>query len=159
MIVFHGSNLEVKNPMLIPSKRLLDFGAGFYLTSDFEQAKKWAIRTTNNRGNGFPTVSVYSFDMPQLESLHLLRFHRADKDWLQYIAANRTGQIQADAYDVVFGPVANDQAIRTVNNYLKGYFSEEIAIQLLLPQKLKDQYAFRTETALSILHFMEARTV
>ena len=43
MIVFHGSNLEVKNPRLIPSKRLLDFGAGFYLTSDFEQAKKWAI--------------------------------------------------------------------------------------------------------------------
>ena len=53
MIVFHGSNLEVKNPMLIPSKRLLDFGAGFYLTSDFEQAKKWAIRTTNNRGKRF----------------------------------------------------------------------------------------------------------
>ena len=124
MIVFHGSNLEVKNPRLIPSKRLLDFGAGFYLTSDFEQAKKWAIRTTNNRGNGFSTVSVYSFDMPQLESLHLLRFHQADKDWLRYIAANRTGTIQADAYDVVFGPVANDQAIRTVNNYLKGYFSE-----------------------------------
>ena len=95
----------------------------------------------------------------QLESLHLLRFHQADKDWLRYIAANRTGTIQADAYDVVFGPVANDQAIRTVNNYLKGYFSEEIAIQLLLPQKLKDQYAFRTEKALSILHFMEARTV
>ena len=111
----------------------MDFGAGFYLTSDFEQAKKWAIRTTNNRGNGFSTVSVYSFDMPQLESLHLLRFHQADKDWLRYIAANRTGTIQADAYDVVFGPVANDQAIRTVNNYLKGYFSEEIAIQLLLP--------------------------
>lgn len=76
--------------------------------------------------------------------------HRADKDWLHVYRANRTGTIQADAYDVVFGPVANDQAIRTVNNYLKGYFSEEIAIQLLLPQKLKDQYAFRTEKALSI---------
>ena len=57
------------------------------------------------------------------------------------------------SYDLVIGPVANDQAIRTVNNYLKGYFDENIAIQLLLPQKLKDQYAFKTEKALSMLEF------
>ena len=52
-----------------------------------------------------------------------------------------------------------EQAIRTVNNYLKGYFTEEIAIQLLLPQKLKDQYAFKTEKALAILGFKEVRFV
>lgn len=36
MILYHGSNVEVTRPRLIPSKRLLDFGAGFYLTSDLE---------------------------------------------------------------------------------------------------------------------------
>lgn len=159
MIVYHGSNLEVRIPELLPSKRLLDFGAGFYITSDFEQAKKWAIRTTNNRESGVPTVSVYSVDASQLEALKLLKFEQADRKWLRYIAANRTGKAEADEYDVVFGPVANDQAIRTVNNYLKGYCPEDIAIQLLLPQKLKDQYAFRTEQALAILHFMEAKVV
>lgn len=46
MILYHGSNTEVKNPQILRSRRLLDFGAGFYLTSDYEQAKKWAIRTT-----------------------------------------------------------------------------------------------------------------
>ena len=40
MILYHGSNVEVKNPKIIQSKRLLDFGTGFYLTSDYEQAKK-----------------------------------------------------------------------------------------------------------------------
>ena len=49
--------------------------------------------------------------------------------------------------------------IRTINNYLKGYFSEEIAIQLLLPQKLKDQYVFKTERALAVLEFLEAKQV
>ena len=39
MILYHGSNVEVNDPKLIPTKRLLDFGAGFYLTSDFEEAK------------------------------------------------------------------------------------------------------------------------
>ena len=48
MILYHGSNVEVNEPKIIKSKRLLDFGTGFYLTSDFEQAKKWAIRTVNN---------------------------------------------------------------------------------------------------------------
>ncbi|MBQ1461623.1 MAG: DUF3990 domain-containing protein, partial [Selenomonas sp.] len=62
-----------------------------------------------------------------------------------------------DDYDMVVGPVANDQAIRTVNNYLKGYFPEDVAIKLLLPQKLKDQYLFRTEKALKLLVFKEAR--
>ncbi|MCI8639642.1 MAG: DUF3990 domain-containing protein [Coprococcus sp.] len=60
-------------------------------------------------------------------------------------------------YDIVIGPVANDQAIRTVNNYLKGYFPEDIAIRLLLPQKLKDQYAFKTNKALTILKFMRVK--
>lgn len=159
MIVYHGSNLEVQKPILIPSKRLLDFGAGFYVTSDYEQAKKWAVRTANNRETGTPIISVYSFEQLKLEQLKLLKFDQPDRDWLRYIAANRTGKAEADAYDVVFGPVANDQAIRTVNNYLKGYFPEDIAIQLLLPQRLKDQYAFRTDEALSILQFMEARTL
>lgn len=159
MILYHGSNVEVKNPKLIPSKRLLDFGAGFYLTSDFEQAKKWAVRTTNNRETGIPTVSAFNIDPKELENLKLLTFETANKEWLRHISGNRVGKPMEEDYDVVIGPVANDQAIRTVNNYLKGYFSENIAIQLLLPQKLKDQYAFKTEAALAILKFMEARKV
>lgn len=126
MILFHGSNVEVKVPQIIKSKRLLDFGTGFYLTSDFEQAKKWAVRTTNRREAGVPIISVFEIDDSQLERLDTLIF---------------------------------EQTIRTVNNYLKGYFTEEIAIQLLLPQKLKDQYAFKTEKALAILGFKEVRFV
>ena len=33
MILYHGSNIAVENPRLIPAKRLLDFGSAFYLTS------------------------------------------------------------------------------------------------------------------------------
>ncbi len=155
MKLYHGSNVEVKAPCLIPSKRLLDFGAGFYLTSDFEQARKWAIRTAKNRGGNVPLVSIFQIEESIMESLDILLFEEANKDWLRYITANRTGMPTIGKFDIVIGPVANDQAIRTVNNYMKGYFSEDIAIQLLLPQKLKDQYAFKTERSLEILNFME----
>ena len=158
MILYHGSNIAVETPRLIPSKRLVDFGSGFYLTSDFEQAKKWAKRTANNRGEGLPIVSVFEVDEAELEELDILKFEEADEKWLRYVAANRTG-VQVKRYDIVIGPVANDQAIRTVNNYLKGYFPEDVAIKLLLPQKLKDQYVIRTEKALAVLKYMEAKEV
>lgn len=157
IILYHGSNIEVREPKIIKSKRLLDFGTGFYLTSDYAQAEKWAIRTTNRREEGVPIISVFDIQQNDIEKLTILKFKSANQEWLRYIATNRTDNKANDSYDIVIGPVANDQAIRTVNNYLKGYFNEDIAIQLLLPQKLKDQYNFKTEKALSMLNFSEVK--
>ena len=146
--------MAVENPRLLPTKRLLDFGQGFYLTSNLEQARKWAFRTRAIREAGIPTISAFEFDNNILKQLDVLIFNFPDKDWLRYVAANRTGQV-TKLYDIVLGPVANDQTIRTVNDFLNGYLSEEIAIQLLLPQKLKDQYAFKTDNALRHLYYKE----
>lgn len=159
MNLYHGSNIEIKVPKIIQSKRLLDFGTGFYLTSDYEQAAKWAVRTTNRRETGTPTISVFNIADTELENLDILVFEAANKEWLRYISQNRSNNLVRDSYDIVIGPVANDQAIRTVNNYLKGYLTEDIAIQLLLPQNLKDQYVFKTEKALSVLKFEEVKLV
>ena len=156
MILYHGSNVEVKNPQILISKRLLDFGTGFYTTSDFEQARKWAVRSAKIREIGKPIVSVYELDDSCFKSLKVLNFKSADKDWLHYICNHRKNQnVTDDDYDLVTGPVANDQTFRTVNNFIDGYLTEEIALQLLLPQKLKDQYTFKTEKALNFLHFTE----
>ncbi len=159
MILYHGSNMKIEKPKIITSKRLLDFGTGFYLTSDLEQAKKWAIRTTNRREEGVPTISVFHIEDNAFKKLDVLIFEAANKEWLKYISANRTDTLAEDSHDIVIGPVANDQAIRTINNYLKGYFTENIAIQLLLPQNLKDQYSFKTERALSCLQFTEVKNI
>ncbi len=157
--LYHGSNVEVSVPKIIKTKRLLDFGAGFYLTSDYNQAEMWAFRTTQRRGEGKPVISVYTADEECFETLAVLTFERPDAKWLHYVAANRAGGNTDDSYDIVRGPVANDQAIRTVNDYLQGRFTEDIAIRLLLPQKLKDQYAFKTEKALSLLTLSEVKYV
>jgi hypothetical protein len=159
LTLYHGSNIKIKEPKIIKSKRLLDFGTGFYLTSDFEQAKKWAMRTTNRREEGVPTISVFHIADSELNTLDVLIFESANKDWLKYISANRTDISVEDFHDIVIGPVANDQAIRTINNYLKGYLTEDIAIQLLLPQNLKDQYIFKTKKALSFLQFIEVKDI
>ena len=44
MIVYHGSTEIIKHPDVVHSKKYLDFGRGFYLTTFENQAKKWAVR-------------------------------------------------------------------------------------------------------------------
>ena len=41
MILYHASNTEVKVPMLVESNRMLDFGLGFYTTTNREQAVRF----------------------------------------------------------------------------------------------------------------------
>ena len=43
MTVFHGSNMEIKNPAVSFSKNYLDFGKVFYVTTFQNQAEKWAL--------------------------------------------------------------------------------------------------------------------
>ena len=90
-----------------------------------------------------------------MEKLAIKRFEKADRRWLDFVAANRRGVAEPDATDLIIGPVANDQTFPTLLLYLDGYVSAEETIRNLLPQKLKDQYVFKTEKAISLLHFTE----
>ncbi len=58
MKLYHGSLTEVKTPQIIVPARTLDYGAGFYTTTSYNQAKKWVERKlTDKQGMGF--VNVY----------------------------------------------------------------------------------------------------
>lgn len=159
MILYHGSNLEIECPKLLKTQRALDFGKGFYTTSSFEQAEKWAKRTARIRESGEAVVSCYSFDEKKISALNVLKFSGPDADWLDYVAKNRKNMNITDDYDLVIGPVANDQTFPTILLYLDGYIDAGSAIKQLLPQKLKDQYTFKTEKALELLQFREAKKV
>lgn len=62
MTLYHGSNVEVKEPKILQPSRELDFGAGFYTTTNRDQAIAFALRVTRNRGNGVATVTEYEID-------------------------------------------------------------------------------------------------
>lgn len=61
MILYHGSHVEVSKPKLLKNQRELDFGKGFYTTTDFEQAKAWAYRTAKIRKNTEAYVSLFGW--------------------------------------------------------------------------------------------------
>lgn len=159
MLLYHGSNVAVSKPHIINANKGLDFGAGFYTTSDIEQAKRWAVLKTKRRRKGNPTVSVFCFDAQKIcEELNVKIFEKADREWLDYVVANRKGKYEGEQYDIVIGPVANDRTILTINDYVSGAFPAETALALLEPAKLSDQYTFLTYAGIKTLVFKEVLT-
>ncbi len=159
MILYHGSNVEVKSPGIIITNRSLDFGPGFYTTSDQNQAIRWAQLQTVRRKSGIPTVTEYNLDESAMKKLRVLSFESADADWLRFVSQNRKGIYSGPKYDIVCGPVANDNTMPVINDYISGAIDEETALILLKPQKLADQYAFLTQTGLTAIGFLEVLTI
>lgn len=156
ILLYHGSNQAVEKPKILPIVRALDFGAGFYMTSDYDQAARWAAITVKRRAKGKPSVSVFSLEQNKFEDLKILSFDSPCADWLRFISMHRSDVYINDIYDVIIGPVADDNTMPVINLYLRGDYTEEEAIKRLLPQRLKNQYVFKTSTALELLTFKEA---
>ena len=159
MKLYHGSNIEVATPKLIQGTRALDFGQAFYLTSDFDQASRWAKTSVLRRKEGRAIVSVYEFDESAASQLRTLNFPGPDAAWLKYVSQNRNGINDTVDYDIVSGPVANDNTMPVLNLYFKGAYSEDEALRRLLPHRLRDQFAMKTDAALACLKFIEGSVV
>lgn len=112
---------------------------------------------SKRRREGVPLVSVFSLDESQLGSLNVLEFDGASAEWLRFVGMNRRNEGGEEDYDLVIGSVANDNTMPTLRLFFAGIYSEEETIGRLLPQKLRDQYAFKTQKALSALKYCEVR--
>lgn len=159
MILYHGSNVEVKEPILLKVQRELDFGKGFYTTSDLEQAARWAWRTAKRRGESNAFVTVYEVNEDELKNIRLLSFDSPNVEWLNFVVKNRKGEYIAENWDIISGPVADDQTAQVIDLYLDGLYDEEEAIRRFLTQKLKDQYTFKTLEAINLLKYKEVITL
>ena len=156
MELYNGSNIEVRQPTILPALRMLDFGAGFYLTSNYQQAEQWAKVVARRRATTQAIVNCYMLDMEKLEGLKILRFTEAGEEWLEFVVANRSGHNVGRILDLVIGPVANDATLPVIDDYMDGRYTREEAIKRLLPQRLTDQYAFLTPVALERINFVRS---
>ena len=93
-----------------------------------------------------------------MSRLSSLTFSSYSKEWLDFIMQCRSGQDES-SYDLVLGGIANDKVFNTVELYLDHLIDEEEAIKRLRFEKPNLQYCFRTEKALSALHFDRSEEV
>ncbi len=154
MILYHGSNVIVNKPMLVTQNRALDFGCGFYTTENTEQAISFASKVYRRKKEGMPIVSVYEFDETAAFSVcNFLSFDAADEEWLNFVSAQRNRTYKGKMYELIYGPVANDDIFITFQLYASGELTKEETLSRLKIKKLYNQLVFSSERAISFLKF------
>ena len=58
--------------------------------------------------------------------------------FLDFVSENRSGNYDGESYDVVYGPVANDDVYTTFTLYQAGVLTKEQTIETLNIKKLYD---------------------
>ena len=163
MQLYHGSNTNIINIQLSICRPYKDFGRGFYLTDIKEQAQNMAKRVVKLYG-GVPFVNVYEFDETFLDdsALNIKQFERfPTEEWAEFIMNNRNRQFNDPSnilcnhdnkYDIVIGPVANDDISALFRQFTDGLISKQILVQNLTYRELTSQYSFHTEKAIRLLN-------
>lgn len=175
MLLYHGSYCAVQEPDLRQCARYKDFGRGFYVTTSRVQAENFAkistrraaanrIIASKNQGS---IVSVFRLRLA--EDISVKIYPDADAEWLRCIVGHRKIKTfpkvvdELRSIDIIGGKIANDNTNATITTYMAGGFgeigtdsAEDICIRLLLPERLEDQFCFRTNAAIKCLAFEES---
>ena len=159
MILYHGSLERITSPEIREPNSTLDYGAGFYATTSFEQAEEWVRRRMRESMANKGYVNEYALDLELLRHLNCLLFESPTEEWLDFVMKNRTERGFSHDYDVVYGPVANDKVYAAFALYEGGLLSKQNLIAELKTYTLVDQYLFHTPKALEAISFIKAKEI
>lgn len=173
MLFYHGSYISVDNIDLQKCSSGKDFGRGFYVTTSLEQARNFvrlALKRAKLRGladfnQNYGFVSIYRYKPS--DKIQCLFFQQANADWLHFVAGNRDASMFGDLilkyshFNVIVGKIANDQTAAMLQAYIDGVNGvpgdervDRLTVEALLPNKLEDQYCFRTKDSVECLQFV-----
>jgi hypothetical protein len=153
--LYHGSTINIERINLQKSRPNKDFGRGFYLSADRQQAWRMGEFKALTEG-GVPVMNTYLFDETVLVSgeLNVLTFEGYTREWAEFIFLNRNNRSTSPAhqYDIVYGPIANDRVGVQIGKYEAGDITLEQFLENLKYMKgVTFQYFFGTERALAKL--------
>lgn len=161
MILYHGSNIKIKEIDLSKCKPYKDFGQGFYCTTIKKQAEFMAKRVVKRQG-GIQTINTFELDERIFEdkAVNIKRFDKPSKEWAKFILNNRDRNYKFlkskecnldNKYDLVIGPVADDDIIVLFRTFVNGLIDMDTLIKELTYKELTDQYSFHTSKVLKYL--------
>lgn len=161
MILYHGSNTKIDEIDLNKCRKYKDFGQGFYCTTIKKQAEFMAERVVKREG-GIKTVNTFKLDESIFEDkeLNIKKFDKPSKEWATFILNNRDRNFKLidskecntdNKYDLVIGPVADDDIIVLFRTFVNGLIDIDTLIRELTYKELTDQYSFHTEKSLKYL--------
>lgn len=153
--LYHGSTVNIEQIDLAKSRPNKDFGRGFYLSADRNQAWRMGEFKALTEG-GKPILNTYIFDERLLTSdeLRVLTFKGYTREWAEFIFLNRNSRYDNPAhdYDIVYGPIANDRVGVQIGKYEAGDITlNQFLENLKYIKGITFQYYFGTERAISKL--------
>lgn len=154
--LYHGSNQKIEVPDLIHSKPFKDFGSGFYLSPDKQQAWDMAFQKVNQTQEGKAEVSEFLFDETAMisSSLKVLSYPDYSEEWALFVLKNRDKNVlhPVHDYDIVYGPIADDGVTYQLRRYEGGVISlPRLVEELKYAKGITFQYFFGSERALQQL--------
>ena len=155
MILYHGSNVDIESIDLSRSSVGKDFGCGFYLTASKEQAERMGKRRARLYG-GEMVVSSFEFDEKAAREagMNIKVFESYSKEWADFILANRKNdsRTQIHDFDIVHGPIANDDVGYQIRRLLAGLITIETFLnELKFKEGITYQDFFATERSVQFL--------
>lgn len=162
MLLYHGSNTDIKVIDLAMCRPYKDFGKGFYLTVMKDQAELMAKRVARIYG-GSPVLNVFEMDDSIIFSSDLCIKNFGDEtseEWARFIMNNRNRKYDDfsnlecnfdNKYDMVIGPIANDDMAVLFRQYENGLITFANMVNGMIYKKTTNQYSFHTEKAISFL--------
>ena len=159
MQVYHGTNITIEQPKIINRFKTLDFGEGFYTTENENQARDFAVKVCERRNLAlYPVVNCYEFN-DKSNKYSVLKFDAPDEKWLDFVVERRKGIALNGKYDLIIGPVANDDVFGTIILYEAGQLDKESAVKRFKVKNLYNQVVFCNELVLSSLTFIKSYKV
>lgn len=160
MKVYHGSLYHVKNPITERGRTSTDFGKGFYTTTNFEQAKRWALNKQKTAGDDSKAiVNTYEVDENLLENkkYRIKKFNSPDAEWLSFVVSCRKSVLHD--FDIVYGAVANDRIYATITLYESNVLTAEETVARLKVNDFFNQISFHNDKALKELKYIDSEIV
>lgn len=151
---YHGTSKKFEHFEMKYAKRFKDFGKGFYLTTSFKQAQKWAQQKANTENSNITYIYQYIIENVDYQKYKILELLQYDEKWLDFIVNSRISGMETD-YDIIYDRMADNRGniiSQTLDEYKRGIKSASETISLI-HWKIKDtnQYCFKTKEALKLL--------
>lgn len=153
-ILFHGSKYGLDSVSISGSRNNCDFGNGFYLGENYNQALAFVCEKDNS--------CVYSFQYG-LDNLKIKKFE-CNLEWMLAICYFRGSlkeyssniKIQniiseVEKADVIIAPIADNKMFYIMSQFTDGDINADVALHSLSASNLGLQYIFKTEKALQKL--------
>ena len=169
LILYHASAEIVTNPSWnywpdgkITDKR--DFGMGFYMCID----REYPLRLYS-KNNDEIFLNKYKLDLANLDVL----IFDDDVRWLLTVACHRSSlkknrkyknvydsiRENISKYDLIIGTISNDRFYSTATFFIRGIFTDYMAINIAQMMKFGTQYVLKSDKACSQIHHLGAEKI